>query len=152
MNVECGNWDWGRTFPFLEIHKSKFLFSVLYTVVEKFIFNNNLTKLARYTLLCTVWEFTWYIHVLGWTLCYVMYNYYTSTYEVRTRVSFEGQKFQPHIMQDPPLSVRTAQYFDSTSTEERRGERGGRVWGRGRGRESSRPTICFLYAAQFATV
>jgi hypothetical protein len=29
------------------------------------------------------------------------------------------------------LSVRTAQYFDSTSTEERRGERGGRVRGGG---------------------
>ncbi len=31
------------------------------------------------------------------------------------------------------FSVRTAQYFDSTSTEERRGERGGRVRGVGGG-------------------
>jgi len=51
--------------------------------------------------------------ILGWTLCYVMYmyNYYTSTYEVRTRVSFEGQKFQPHIMQDPPLSKNSSIFW-----------------------------------------
>ncbi len=24
----CGNWDWGRAIPFLDMHKSKFIFSV----------------------------------------------------------------------------------------------------------------------------